>query len=175
MAQPTDARRTAHTERVARRRHIIRSYRAKADSRRTFSQRFADFLRTRFGSVTFLGLNALFLAIWICLNADIIPGFPAFDPYPFGLLTLIIVLEAIILDIVVLISQDRAASIAEIREEANLHISAISEEEITKLLHIATLIAQKQGISLEGDTELPEMLKPIQAEQIEEALENQLK
>lgn len=165
---------TAHLERVTRRRRIVKSYRLKADSRRNFSQRFADFLRTKFGSIAFLGLNALFLAVWIVLNVDVIPGLPAFDPYPFGLLVLIIVLEAILLDIVVLISQDRAASIAEIREEANLHISAITEEEVTKLLNLVTLLVQKQGISLDGDSELADMLKPIKAEQIEDALESQL-
>ncbi len=169
-----DAKSTAHHERLSRRRHIVRSYRVKADLRRNFSQRFADILRTRFGSVAFLGFNAVFLLVWIGVNVDIIPGLTPFDPYPFGLLVLIIVLEAIILDIVVLISQDRAASIAEIREEAILHISAISEEEITKLLHIVTLLAQKQGINMDGDTELADMLKPVNAAQIEEALESQL-
>jgi uncharacterized membrane protein len=174
-ADHTTAATEAHLERVARRRHIVKSYRAKADSRRTFSQRFADFLRTKFGSVTFLGVNTLFLIVWIMINNNVIPGIKAFDPYPFGLLVLIICLEAIVLDIVVLISQDRAARIAEIREEAVLHISAITEEEVTKLLHLVTILAQKQGISLDGDSELADMLKPIRAEQIEEALETQLR
>lgn len=161
--------------RAARRRHIVKSYRVKADTRRTLSQKFADLLRTRFGSVGFLALNSLFLAIWIILNSRVIPGLKPFDPFPYGLLVLCICLEAIVLDIVVLISQDRAARIAEVREEASLHISAISEEEITKILQLLTLLIKDRGIDLGHDAELADMLLPIRAEEIEEALESQLK
>jgi uncharacterized membrane protein len=162
-------------ERLKHRRRIVRSYRSKADARRTFSQRFADFLRTKFGSVAFLGVNVLFLAAWVSINSGWVPGMASFDPYPFGLLVLCICLEAIVLDIVVLISQDRSARIAEIREEASLHIGAITEEEVTKIIQILTLLLKERGVTPDDDEELREMLQPLKPEQIEESLENQLK
>ncbi len=52
-------------------------------------------------------LNAVFFLVWLVWN--LFPEF-AFDPFPFGLLTMIVSLEAIFLSIFVLVSQNRQAS-----------------------------------------------------------------
>jgi uncharacterized membrane protein len=67
------------------------------------SLRLADIITAFSGSMRFVGLHVVWFAIWIGLNLF---G-PAFDPYPFGLLTMIVSLEAIFLSTFVLISQNR--------------------------------------------------------------------
>lgn len=162
-------------DRLTRRRRTINSYKAKANSRRSPSEKFADWLTGFFGTVAFLGLNALWFLVWIVINTGLIPGIEPFDPFPFGLLTMVVSLEAIFLAIIVLISQNREAKIAEIREEVDLQINMIAEEEITKIIQLQLKLLEKQDIHLHDDPEIVQMLRPIHSEEIEHKLEKQLR
>lgn len=156
------------------RKRVIRSLRAKEDEKRSFSERIADKVSETFGSMTFLALNVVFFAVWIALNTNIIPGVEPFDPFPFGFLTMAVSLEAIILAILVLISQNRAEKIAELREEIDLQIDILTEEELTKLLHMVALLLEKHGIDNGHDEELKEMMEPTDLDALETALEEQI-
>lgn len=158
---------------VSRRRHVIKSFKAKADAKRSGAEKFADWLTTRFGSVTFLGLNAAWFAFWISWNTNLIPGLEAFDPFPFGLLTMVVSLEAIFLAIIVLISQNREARVNELREEVDLQINTVAEEEVTKLLKLVVMLCEKQGIKLEEDPELRRLMR-MSNDKIERDLEKEL-
>lgn len=159
---------------IDHRRRVIRSLRAKEDEKRSFSERIADRVSEIFGSMTFLVMNVVFFAGWIALNVNIIPGVEPFDPFPFGFLTMAVSLEAIILAILVLISQNRAAKIGELREEIDLQIDILTEEELTKLLHMVALLLEKQGIDNGHDEELKEMLEPTDIDALETELEEQI-
>ena len=156
------------------RRNAIKSFKAKMDAKRTLSDRVADYLTASFGTVLFLSLNALFFTVWILWNIGLFPFIPAIDPFPFGLLTMMVSLEAIFLAIIVLISQNREARIAELREEVELYISTYAETEITKLMYLQTLLLEKHGIDLSGDKELQMMLKHMRGDKIEERLEEEV-
>jgi uncharacterized membrane protein len=153
---------------------IVKSLKAKADAKRTASQKFADWMTAAFGSVTFLTLNALWFAVWIAWNVRVIPGLEPFDPFPFGLLTMLVSLEAIFLSIFVLISQNRASQIADLREEVDLQVDITTEQELTKLLHMMSLLLEKQGIDVSHDGELSAMLKPTDIDTLEEELEREV-
>lgn len=155
-------------------RELVQSFKARTDAKRTVYEKFADQLTQRSGSMTFFVLNMIWFVSWILINTGLIPGIPIFDPFPFGLLTMIVSLEAIGLAIVVLISQNRAAQIADLREEIDLRMDMIAEEEITKLLSIVVRIAEKQGIDLSQDHDLREMLEPTNTEEIEQQLEQEI-
>ena len=161
-------------ERVRRHKRAINSFKAKADSRRNLSEKFADWMTDCFGTVTFLSLNAIWFVIWITINTGLIPGLEAFDPFPFGLLTMIVSLEAIFLAIIVLISQNRAAKVAEFREEIDLYINTVAEEEITKMIKLQAILLEKNGINVNDDPELQDMLSPMSSSEIERRLEAQL-
>ncbi len=167
--------RPPHEEKMRHRRRIIKSYRVKADKKRNFSARFADGLTSKFGTVLFLALNATWFAIWIAINTGHIAGIEIFDPFPFGLLTMIVSLEAIFLAIIVLISQNRAAKIAEIREEVDMQVNSITEGEVTKVIELLILLLEKNGINVKDDPDLYEMLRPVRSADLERTLENQLK
>jgi len=156
------------------RRLVIQSFRAKADAKRTLSDKFADKLTSKFGTVLFLGLNALWFFVWIVINTGLVPGVEPFDPFPFGLLTMIVSLEAIFLAIIVLISQNRAAKVAELREEVDLQINSIAETEISKTIMMLGLLLDKNGITIE-DPEIADMVRPIRSADIQRMLEKQLK
>ena len=106
-------------------------------------------------------------------NVEIIPTLPPFDPFPFGLLTMAVSLEAIVLSVVILVSQNRQSYISSLREELHLQINLRAEEEITKTLKLLVEIRKKMGIT-EKDPELDEMLERINTGYIEKSLVEQM-
>lgn len=155
-------------------RHIIKSMKAKANAKRNFSQKMADFLTGTFGNIWFLILNAIWFIGWVLWNTGSIEGLTPFDPFPFGLLTTVVSLEAIILAIAVLISQNRSSQVEDLREEVDLQVDIITEKEITKLAQLVMLLVGKNGIVIKNDKELDEMLKPTDFETIEKKLEEEV-
>lgn len=153
---------------------IQQSLKARANLRRTLSEHLADKMTGGFGSMPFLIANCVWFAVWIAANFGMIPGVPVFDPFPFGLLTMIVSLEAIVLAIVVLISQNRAARIADLREEVALQVEEISEREITKLLELTVQLLRVQGVDVAQDDELQAMLQATDTEQLTEKLEQEV-
>ena len=165
----------AFQRRLKSRRRVIQSFEAKSKASRTFSEKIADSITSHLGSMTFLLINALWFFIWIIINLGLLPIIPAFDPFPFGLLTMVVSLEAIFLAIIVLISQNRAARIDDLREEVDLQINTIAEEEITKIMELQILLLEKNGIDVSKDVELKEMLEPLNPAKIEELIEEQIR
>lgn len=157
--------------RLARmKREKIDSFKAKMDARRKFSEKIADFLTDSFGTVLFLSANAVWFIAWIAINTGLIPGIHVFDPFPFGLLTMVVSLEAIFLAIIVLISQNRSAHIADLREEIDLQVNVRAEEEITKMLIILDRIQDHLGLPPENDAELIIMKQKTDLVAIEQRL-----
>lgn len=159
---------------IDKRRKAIKSFKARADAKRTATEKFADWLTSKLGSVVFLVANVSWFATWIVINTGMLPAIKPFDPFPFGLLTMIVSLEAIFLAIIVLISQNREARIGELREEIELRISTIAEAELTKLIQLVIILMEKQGINIDEDPELKKMLKPTDSNALEKELEKEL-
>ncbi len=155
-------------------RKILRSIKAKADAKRTVSEKVADYMTSRFGGITFLSLNVLLFLFWIFINTGYLRMIPVFDPFPFNFLTTFVSLEAIILAIFVLISQNRSIKVDDLREETHLQINLITEKEITKLMKMTAILLEKQGVDLSEDPELKKMLRPISEEEIEKRLEKEI-
>lgn len=146
------------------------SFMAKAKAQRTWWEVMADTVTSSFGSVSFAIFHLIWFAIWLYINLGYSPNFPIFDPYPFGLLTMIVSLEAIFLSIIVLISQNRESQITNLREEIDFQINANAEKEITKLLHLIAEIHHHLGLSTKHDEEVEEMKKPLDPEKIEQEI-----
>ncbi len=155
-------------------RKILKSIKAKADARRTITEKIADTMTSSFGSTTFLLFNIFLFTAWILINVGYIKLIPPFDPFPFNLLTNIVSLEAIILAIFVLISQNRTAKVDDLREETHLQLNLISEREVTKLMKMMALLLERQGIDLSQDPELKKMIRPVSEEEIEKKLEKEI-
>jgi uncharacterized membrane protein len=81
----------------------------------------------------FLALNALIFLAWIVVNVELIPGIAAFDPYPFGFLTMSVSLEAIFLSIVVLLAQNLNSAKERVRNDIEYEVNLKTERKITEL------------------------------------------
>jgi len=99
---------------------------------RSIVLRVADWISWFSGSMSFLALHTVWFVVWIVINVVAL-GIPFFDPYPFGLLTMIVSLEAIFLSCVVLISQNRQAEKDRIRSDIEYEVNVKAELEITHL------------------------------------------
>jgi uncharacterized membrane protein len=156
------------------RRKIFHSIKAKINARRTLMEKMADGMTSRFGSSTFLLANACLFICWVFINTNQIKSIPAFDPFPFNLLTTVVSLEAIVLAIFVLISQNRTAKIDDLREEIHLQLNILSEKEVTKLIKMMALLLEKNGVDLSQDPELRKMVRPFNEEEIQKQLEKEI-
>jgi uncharacterized membrane protein len=91
--------------------------------RRQLQDRLADKITAFAGSMLFVYLHVFWFTAWILVNVT--PW--RFDPYPFGLLTLIVSLEAIFLSTFVMLSQNREAARSELRSEIDFETNVLSE------------------------------------------------
>jgi CRP/FNR family transcriptional regulator, cyclic AMP receptor protein len=92
-------------------------------------QRVIDWVAAFSGSVPFLTLHIGFFALWIGWNILL----PPFDPYPFGLLTMAVSLEAIMLSVLVLLSQNRQAAKDHLRDDIEYDVNLKAEMEVAHL------------------------------------------
>lgn len=154
-------------------RRAVQSIKAEHAAEQTAVEVIADRLTRFASSTTFLIFHVAWFGVWIAWNTRLLRLRP-FDPYPFGLLTMIVSLEAIVLSIFVLMAQGRESAIAELREEIALQVDLRTEEEVTKTLQLVAGLYARLGHQLADDEELTEMLKPLDAEEIEQQLITQL-
>ena len=153
----------------------IKSIKAKANLKRNRIEKIADWLTQKFGTIIFLSINGIWFLAWLLINLSLVPGIKPFDPFPFGLLTMIVSLEAIFLAIIVLISQNREENITDLREESSLQIGVFTEREVSKILELLVALLEKNDIDVSRDKQLQRMLKPFDMNRVEKVLENQVK
>lgn len=100
---------------------------------RTALQKAADWIAEYSGGMPFLLQNTIFFFVWIAINLGWVPFIKPFDPFPFGLLTMAVSLEAIFLSIFVLISQNRQAAKDRVRADIEYDVNLKAELEIAHL------------------------------------------
>ena len=103
--------------------------------KRTRVMIIADWISDFSGSLRFLFIHIVIFFIWIVLNVKPLSGssIGGFDPYPFGLLTMVVSLEAIILSVFVLLSQNRQVSRDRVRNDIEYSVNLKAELEIAHL------------------------------------------
>ena len=111
---------------------VSRNVNEEVEEHLTPLQKVADWIAWFSGSMPFLMVNALWFVAWIVVNV-IDFGLPRFDPYPFGLLTMIVSLEAIFLSCFVLVSQNRQAEKDHVRSDVEYEINVKAELEVAHL------------------------------------------
>jgi uncharacterized membrane protein len=136
-------------------RTIIR-LRVKAASERNLQDRMADAITAFSGRMIFVYVHIVWFGLWIFLNDGHLK-IPSFDPFPYGLLTMVVSLEAIFLSTFVLISQNRLAEESERRADLGLQISLLTEHELTRVLQMLDAIQGKLGIEDDENSELADL------------------
>jgi uncharacterized membrane protein len=151
-----------------------RSLAAEHAAKRSAIVRIADRLTRVAASTPFLVLHVVWFAAWMLVNTGYL-GLRPFDPFPFGLLTMVVSLEAIFLSIFVLMAQSRESAVAELREEVSLQVVLRMEEEVTKTLQLVAGLYSRLGYRVGVDAELQEMLGPLDPDEIEKELIEQIR
>ena len=96
------------------------------DLKRT-QDRVADTITNFAGSLNFVYIHTIWFGIWIAINVGLIGASLKFDKFPFGLLTMIVSLEAIFLSTFVMVSQNRQAARADVRAQIDFETNLRSE------------------------------------------------
>jgi uncharacterized membrane protein len=150
----------------------IEKHRRDAENARTFQERIADAITRISGSLTFVLLHVVWFGVWVAANVGFF-GIEPFDPFPFGLLTTIVSLEAIFLSTFVLVSQNRQSEIADRRAQLDLQINLLAEYEITRLLKLQDAMAKHAGIEEVDSDEMNELENDVEPEAVLEKLESE--
>jgi uncharacterized membrane protein len=121
----------------------MRQLEEAAMASRTGADRVAAAIARFCGQMSFVWIHVVLFAVWIGYNT--VPWFKPFDPYPFTFLTLVVSLEAIFLSTFILISQNYDMRVSERRNQLDLQINLLAEQENTKALQMLERIAKKVG------------------------------
>lgn len=105
---------------VRHERHIV-------DSLKDAQDRAADRITAFAGSMSFVYLHSAWFGLWVLVNVGVVGAALIFDKFPFGLLTMIVSLEAIFLSTFVMISQNRQSARTDVRSELDFEANLRSE------------------------------------------------
>jgi uncharacterized membrane protein len=125
----------------------------EALDRRTATERASDLIVKLVGSIQFLLLQVVLVVAWTTMNLHLLPGVKPFDPFPFGILALVISSESVCLTIFVLISQNRMARQAEKRSHLDLQVSMLAEQELTTALQMLQKLCKHMGVDVKSATQ----------------------
>jgi len=98
--------------------------------------RLADRITSFSGSMPFVYVHIVWFAVWIAINLGLL-AFHKFDKYPFGLLTMIVSLEAIFLSTFVMISQNRADAKRQVLADHQWELVQQEERQNEELLRLS--------------------------------------
>lgn len=104
---------------------------AEVEDTRSAVMKVADWIAAFSGSLTFLNIHLGIFAFWLGWN--VVVKDHAFDPFPFGFLTLIVSLEAIILSVFVLLSQNRQVERDKVRNDIEYDVNLKAEMQIAHM------------------------------------------
>ena len=89
--------------------------------------RVADRITAFAGSLNFVYIHTAWFAVWILINIGLLGAALEFDEFPFGLLTMVVSLEAIFLATFVMVSQNRQAARSDLRSDLDFENNLRSE------------------------------------------------
>lgn len=134
-----------------------------------FSERIASRITAFTGSMTFVALHLIIVTVWIGANLGWLPGVPRFDP-SFVVLAMAASVEAIFLSTFVLISQNRMAALDDRRSDLDLHITLLTEHELTELVALVHRIAARLDVPV-NRAEFAEIERDVQPVEVLEVLD----
>ena len=115
---------------------------------RDFEDKASDAITTFAGNIKFVYFHAVWFGFWIAAGLGLFGHAYEFDNFPFGLLTMIVSLEAIFLSTFVMISQNRASQKSEIRSQLDYETDLQAEREIGIIMRTLVRIAEKDGVDI---------------------------
>lgn len=99
-------------------------------------EKIADRIAAFIGNPYFIVVHAVWFLLWIAANTGVITVSRMFDAYPFGLLGIILSIEAIFITGFLLISQNRQGAHADKRSELDYEVNVRTFREIQQMKSI---------------------------------------
>lgn len=161
------------TEVVQRNIDALLAARKKAEREKSWGDHLADVMTAISGSIWFVYLHVAWFGLWIAFNLGL-GGIPAFDPFPFGLLTMIVSLEAIFLSTFVLISQNRQAEAGDRRADLDVQIDLLAEHEVTRILTLVSAIAERLDVRVPTEENVVELQQDVSPDELLQELDRRV-
>jgi uncharacterized membrane protein len=130
-----------NVEAIARMEHEL-------EVQRTFGERVADGFAAVVGSWPFIIVQSLLLGAWVILNVCLVVF--RWDPYPFILLNLVLSFQAAYASPIIMMSQNRQSKIADRRNQLDLQINLLAEQESTETLRLLRKLCEHAGVDMTG-------------------------
>lgn len=142
---------------------------------RSAAEYLSDIITRITGSIGFVVFHVALFAFWFAVNLEFIPDVRAFDPFPFGILTLIVSSEGVFLAIFILISQNRITRQADRRAHLDLQINLLTEREITLMLRMQKKLCERFNLETnDAEAETHHLIKETDVEHLVSELEDKM-
>jgi uncharacterized membrane protein len=138
---------------------------AEQERSHSHGERIALSISRFIGSMKFVYLHIVVIALWILGDLGLLPGIPNYDT-TFAVLGTVTSIEAIFLATFVLIAQNRMAAQEEIRNHLDVQVSLLNEHETTHILRLVTAIADKMGLEESRDPSIQELLRDLEPQEM---------
>jgi uncharacterized membrane protein len=140
---------------------------------RSTGERISDALTGFIGRLTFVVAHLLLLLAWFAVNGGLVPGVRPFDPFPFGVLTLIVSTEGVLFTLLVLISQNRMSRQADLRAHLTLQVGLLAEKEATRTLEILESLRERLALAA-PDEQAKKLVTPTDVPSLARELKERL-
>jgi len=118
----------------------------------TGAERISKAITDFAGSMVFVVLHLLLFGGWALWNGTG-PERLRFDPYPFGLMTMLVSLEGVFLATFVLITQNRMLVQTDRRDHLALQVNMLTEQELTTVLRLLRQLCDHAGVKPESNAQ----------------------
>jgi len=129
-----------------------------AVQRQSLADRVSSGISRFVGSLWFVALHVAWFAVWAVWNLGVVSGLKPFDPFPFGLLTMMVSLEGVLVSTFVLITQNWMSRQADRRAHLDLQVNILAEQEMTMVLRMLREIAAKLEAHAEPDDKVQQFV-----------------
>jgi uncharacterized membrane protein len=144
-------------------------------SRRTPTERVSEIITKLVGNLGFLVAQLILICGWCLVNLHMVPGLKSYDPFPFGVLALVVSSESVFLTIFVLISQGRMSRQSERRSHLDLQVGMLSEQELTTVLQMLQKLCLHIGVNVDSSRqEVQSFSKTTDVHKLASELEDKL-
>jgi len=141
---------------------------------RSPAETFSDGVVSQAGRLRSVVAHAFFYGLWLTWNLKVAPFYPKFDLFPFPALITVVSLEAILLALFILVSENWSSRRAEERAHLDLQINLLAEHESTKTLELLQALCAFHGLRQAQDPEVMELLQRTEPALLAREIERQL-
>ena len=163
-------------EHISQQIDTIAALHARGESDVSIHQRLIEKVTAFLGRPLFLNLTLAVVTLWIVLNLSAHRlQVPPFDPPPFSLLSSLVSTGGLLVTIVVLITQNRQARLAERRSQLDLQVNLLAEQKVAKLIALMEELRRDMpSVRDRHDPEAEAMSEAADPHAVLEALEEKL-